>query len=68
MAEPEPEIDLCCPACGQVWNVAAVLCGVWWAPAVTPAAIAARCWCPYCRVPPPMAPAPVPSLWKSAMR
>jgi len=51
---PEAEIDLCCPACGQAWNVAAVLCGVWWPPAITPAAIAARCWCPYCRAPPPM--------------
>jgi hypothetical protein len=55
-------VELCCPACGESWAVPALIAGVWWAPGVTPAAIAARCWCPYCRTPPPMAPAPPPSL------
>lgn len=62
VAEPETRIDLRCPACGYVWNVATVLSGVWWGRGVTPAAIAELCHCPYCHAGPPMAPAPVPAL------
>lgn len=63
LPEPEPSIDLRCPTCGTVWHVAAVLSGVWWAPCVTPAAIAALCWCPFCHAAPPMEPAAPPSLF-----
>lgn len=60
VAAPETEIHLKCPACGYQWNVASVLSGVWWGRGVTPSAIAALCWCPYCHAAPPMEPAPVP--------
>jgi predicted RNA-binding Zn-ribbon protein involved in translation (DUF1610 family) len=62
IAEPETRIDLRCPGCGYVWNVAAVLSGVWWGRGVTPTAIAALCHCPYCHASPPMEPAPPPAL------
>jgi hypothetical protein len=64
MPEPETQIDLRCPTCGHVWNVAALLTGVWWSRAVTPAAIAALCWCPVCRSAPPMEPAPPPCIFR----
>lgn len=59
----DTRIDLRCPTCGWCWNVAAVISGVWWARGVTPAAIAALCWCPYCHAAPPMEPAPPPRLF-----
>ena len=62
VAEPETQIDLACPVCGRTWSVAAVLSGVWWGRAVTPAAIAACCHCPYCHAAPPMAAANPPPL------
>jgi predicted RNA-binding Zn-ribbon protein involved in translation (DUF1610 family) len=62
MAEPETRIDLQCPACGYLWDVATVLSGVWWGKGVTPAAIAELCWCPHCHERPPMKPAPPPPL------
>lgn len=62
VAEPETRIDLRCPSCGYVWNVATVLAGVWWGRGVTPSAIAALCHCPYCHASPPMEPAPPPAL------
>jgi len=50
-----PRIDLHCRHCGHTWHAPTMIAGVWWPPAVTPAGIAARCWCPACQAAPPMA-------------
>ena len=62
VAEPETRIDLRCPHCGYVWDVATVLSGVWWGKGVTPIAIAKLCHCPHCHASPTMEPAPPPAL------
>jgi len=51
-----PQIDLHCPTCQHTWRTETIVAGVWWARGVTPAAIAAGCWCPNCRHAPPMLP------------
>lgn len=52
-----PRIDLHCRHCGYTWDAPTMIAGVWWAQAVTPAGIAAQCWCPACHAAPPMVPA-----------
>lgn len=60
--EPETRIYLRCPTCRHEWEAASVLHGVWWGRGVTPASIAAICYCPSCHAEPPMEPAPPPPL------
>jgi hypothetical protein len=50
----ETRIVLRCPQCGYVWHAGQIVPDAYWAKGVTPASIAALCYCVKCGAAPPM--------------